>query len=132
MVLKLVNASKTYKIGKTGFEALKNINLTFQSGEFVSILGASGSGKTTLLNMIGGLDRLSSGSIVIDGKNTSFFKDKDYDAYRNNSVGFVFQNYNLIPHITVSKNVELGQALCGVGVSKRKKKRRRKAHKNGN
>lgn len=120
MNLKIQNASKTYYVNKSGFEALKNVNLNFESGEFVSILGASGSGKTTLLNIIGGLDRLTRGAIIIDGKNTSDFSDKDWDAYRNRSVGFVFQNYHLIPHISVERNVEMGMALCGKSPQERK------------
>lgn len=121
MNLNIKQAGKTYTMGKNnGFEALKNINLQFQSGEFVSILGASGSGKTTLLNIIGGLDRLTTGAIIIDGKNTSKFTDRDWDAYRNASVGFVFQNYNLISHISVRRNVEMGMALCGTPPQSRK------------
>ena len=103
-------------------EALKGINLNFRESEFVSILGQSGCGKTTLLNIIGGLDRYTSGDLVINGKSTKRFRDKDWDAYRNYSIGFVFQNYNLIPHQTVLSNVELALTLSGVSKKERKRK----------
>ena len=106
-------------------QALKGIDLEFRKSEFVSILGQSGCGKTTMLNIIGGLDRYTSGDLIINGKSTKKFKDKDWDAYRNYSVGFVFQNYNLIPHQTVLSNVELALTLSGVS----KKERRQKAIK---
>lgn len=124
-MLKLVDIKKNYLSGENEVQALKGINLEFRKSEFVSILGQSGCGKTTLLNIIGGLDRYTSGDLIINGKSTKKFKDKDWDAYRNYSVGFVFQNYNLIPHQTVLSNVELALTLSGVD----KKTRRLKAIK---
>ena len=121
-MLKLKNITKEYVLGDTKVEALKGISIEFRKSEFVSILGQSGCGKTTLLNIIGGLDRYTSGDLIINGKSTKDFKDKDWDAYRNYSVGFVFQNYNLIPHQTVLANVEL--ALTISGVSKKERKQR--------
>ena len=109
-------------MGETCVEALKDINIEFRKSEFVSILGASGCGKTTLLNIIGGLDRYTSGDIVISGRSTKEYKDRDWDAYRNHSVGFVFQSYNLIPHQTVLENVELALTLSGVSKADRKKR----------
>ena len=123
-MLQLKNITKNYLSGDNEVNALKGINLEFRESEFVSILGQSGSGKTTLLNIIGGLDRYTSGDLVINGKTTKEFKDKDWDTYRNHSVGFVFQSYNLIPHQTVLSNVEL--ALTISGVSKEERKRRAK------
>ena len=104
-MLKLENINKDYISGDTTVHALKNINIEFRESEFVSILGQSGGGKTTLLNIIGGLDRYTSGDLIINNKSTKNFKDRDWDAYRNYSVGFVFQNYNLIPHQTVLANI---------------------------
>ena len=121
-MLKLNNIKKDYISGDTKVEALKGISIEFRKSEFVSILGQSGCGKTTLLNIIGGLDRYSSGDLIINGKSTKKFKDKEWDAYRNYSVGFVFQNYNLIPHQTVLSNVELALTLSGVSKEKRRKK----------
>ena len=95
-MLKLKNITKEYKSGDTTVKALKGIDIEFRNSEFVSILGQSGCGKTTLLNIIGGLDRYTSGDLIINGKSTKEFKDNNWDAYRNYSVGFVFQNYNLI------------------------------------
>ena len=103
-------------------QALKGIDIEFRENEFVSILGQSGCGKTTLLNIIGGLDRYTSGDLIINGKSTKEFKDKDWDTYRNHSVGFVFQSYNLIPHQTVLANVELALTISGVGKAERKKR----------
>ena len=123
-MLQLKNITKKYLSGDNEVNALKGINLEFRESEFVSILGQSGSGKTTLLNIIGGLDRYTSGDLVINGKTTKEFKDNDWDTYRNHSVGFVFQSYNLIPHQTVLSNVEL--ALTISGVSKEERKRRAK------
>ena len=123
-MLQLKNITKNYLSGDNEVNALKGINLEFRESEFVSILGQSGSGKTTLLNIIGGLDRYTSGDLVINGKTTKEFKDKDWDTYRNHSVGFVFQSYNLIPHQSVLSNVEL--ALTISGVSKEERKRRAK------
>ncbi len=121
-MLKLQQIKKLYKTGDTTVEALKGINIEFRKSEFVSILGQSGCGKTTLLNLIGGLDRYTSGDLIINGKSTKEFKDKEWDAYRNYSVGFVFQSYNLIPHQTILSNVEL--ALTISGVSKKERKQR--------
>ena len=99
-MLQLKNITTEYASGEMRVQALKGISLEFRKSEFVSILGQSGCGKTTLLNIIGGLDRYTSGDLIINGKSTKKFRDKDWDAYRNYSVGFVFQNYNLIPHQT--------------------------------
>ena len=121
-MLKLVNIKKEYITGDNKVEALKGINIEFRKSEFVSVLGQSGCGKTTLLNIIGGLDRYTSGDLIINGKSTKKFKNKDWDAYRNYSIGFVFQSYNLIPHQTVLSNVEL--ALTISGVSKKERKQR--------
>lgn len=119
-MLKLKNINKDYLSGDTTVHALKDINIEFRESEFVSILGQSGGGKTTLLNIIGGLDRYTSGDLVINGKSTKDFKDRDWDSYRNYSVGFVFQNYNLIPHQTVLANVELALTLSGISKKERK------------
>lgn len=121
-MLQLKNITKNYLSGEMTVKALKGIDIEFRKSEFVSILGHSGCGKTTLLNIIGGLDRYTDGDLIINGKSTKKFKDKDWDAYRNYSVGFVFQNYNLIPHQTVLANVELALTLSGVGKNERKKK----------
>lgn len=121
-MLKLKNITKEYKSGDTTVKALKGIDIEFRNSEFVSILGQSGCGKTTLLNIIGGLDRYTSGDLIINGKSTKEFKDNNWDAYRNYSVGFVFQNYNLIPHQTVLSNVELALTLSGVSKEERRKK----------
>ena len=122
-MLQLKNITKDYLSGDQTVRALKGIDIEFRKSEFVSILGPSGCGKTTLLNIIGGLDRYTTGDLIINGKSTKQFKDKDWDAYRNYSVGFVFQSYNLIPHQSVLANVELALTLSGVG----KKVRRQKA-----
>ena len=119
-MLQLKNITKDYLSGEMTVKALKGIDIEFRKSEFVSILGHSGCGKTTLLNIIGGLDRYTDGDLIINGKSTKKFKDKDWDAYRNYSVGFVFQNYNLIPHQTVLANVELALTLSGVGKKERK------------
>ena len=120
-MLKLKNIKKNYKTDFGDVEALKGITLNFRKSEFVSILGPSGWGKTTLLNIIGGLDRYTSGDLLINGKSTEDFNDRDWDNYRNHSVGFVFQSYNLIPHLTVFENVELALTLSGVKKEKRNK-----------
>ena len=121
-MLKLKNIKKDYKTGDFIQHALKNISVSFRKNEFVAILGPSGSGKTTLLNIIGGLDRYDSGDLIIDGKSTKSFKDKDWDAYRNHAVGFIFQSYNLISHISVLENVEMGMTLSGISAAERKRK----------
>ena len=121
-MLKLKNITKNYESGGTSVQALKGIDIEFRKSEFVSILGQSGCGKTTLLNIIGGLDRYTDGDLIINGKSTKEFKDRDWDAYRNYSVGFVFQSYNLIPHQTVLSNVELALTLSGVSKKERKEK----------
>ncbi|MBE5805269.1 MAG: ABC transporter ATP-binding protein/permease [Clostridiales bacterium] len=121
-MLQLKNIKKSYLSGDMEVQALKGIDLEFRKSEFVSILGQSGCGKTTLLNIIGGLDRYTSGDLIINGKSTKQFKNKDWDAYRNYSVGFVFQNYNLIPHQTVLANVELALTLSGVSKKERKQR----------
>ena len=121
-MLQLKDIVKKYKTGDTEVEALKGVSLTFRNSEFVSILGQSGCGKTTMLNIIGGLDQYTSGDLVINGKSTKKFKDKDWDAYRNHSIGFVFQSYNLIPHQTVLSNVELALTLSGVSKGERRKR----------
>ena len=119
-MLKLVDITKDYMAGDTVVRALKGINLSFRENEFVAILGHSGCGKTTMLNIIGGLDQYSSGDLIINGKSTKDFSDGDWDAYRNHSIGFVFQSYNLIPHQTVLSNVELALTLSGVAPSERR------------
>ena len=121
-MLELNNIVKDYISGDTRVTALKGINLRFRDSEFVSILGQSGCGKTTMLNIIGGLDQYTSGDLKINGRSTKKFKDRDWDAYRNNSIGFVFQSYNLIPHQTVLANVELALTLSGVSKSERRKR----------
>ncbi len=121
-MLKLKDITKDYQSGDNIVHALKGISMEFRKSEFVSILGQSGGGKTTLLNIIGGLDRYTSGDLIINGKSTKEFKDRDWDAYRNYSVGFVFQSYNLIPHQTVLSNVELSLTLSGVSRKDRKKR----------
>jgi len=121
-MLKLEKITKVYHIGEQKFIALDGIDLAFKKNEFVSILGPSGSGKTTLLNIIGGLDQYSSGDVLLDGKSTKDFRDKDWDGYRNTSVGFVFQNYNLIGHLSVLDNVEIALSLSGVNAKERKQR----------
>ncbi len=121
-MLELKNITKNYTTNANNVKALKNLNLKFRKTEFVSILGPSGCGKTTLLNIIGGLDKYTSGDLIINGKSTKNFKDKDWDSYRNHNIGFVFQNYNLIPHQTVLANVELALTLAGIKKEERKKR----------
>ena len=123
-MLQLKNVVKNYAAGDHTVRALRGITLQFRQSEFVSILGPSGCGKTTMLNIIGGLDRYTSGDLVIDGRSTTDFKDRDWDTYRNHSIGFVFQSYNLIPHQSVLQNVELALTLSGV--SKRERRQRAK------
>lgn len=121
-MLELKNIKKSYKIGSFVQKALDDVSLQFRRNEFVSILGPSGSGKTTLLNIIGGLDHYDSGDLIINNKSTKNYKENDWNAYRNNCIGFIFQNYNLITHITILENVEMGMTLSGVSP---KEKRRR-------
>lgn len=121
-MLELKKITKNYITGDSLVEALKGIDISFRESEFVSILGQSGCGKTTLLNIIGGLDRYTTGDLIINGKSTKEFNDRDWDTYRNHSVGFVFQNYNLIPHQTVLSNVELALTLSGVSKAERRKR----------
>ena len=122
-MLILTDIVKNYDVGANTVHALKGVSIEFRPSEFVAILGQSGCGKTTLLNIIGGLDQYTSGDLIIRGKSTKNFKSKDWDSYRNHSVGFVFQSYNLIPHQTVLANVELALTLSGV----KKAERRRRA-----
>ncbi len=121
-MLKLKDIVKEYPTGDSKVVALKGIDIEFRRNEFVSILGHSGCGKTTMLNIIGGLDQYTTGDLIIEGKSTKDFKDGDWDSYRNHSVGFVFQNYNLIPHQSVLSNVELALTLSGVSKAERKKR----------
>ncbi|MGI6254791.1 MAG: ATP-binding cassette domain-containing protein [Acutalibacter sp.] len=121
-MLELKNITKEYPAGGQPVEALKGVSLEFRESEFVSILGPSGCGKTTLLNIIGGLDQYTSGDLLINGRSTRDYKDRDWDAYRNHSIGFVFQSYNLIPHQTVLQNVELALTLSGVGKAERRRR----------
>lgn len=121
-MLQLKNIVKTYVTGDMKQDALKGVSISFRENEFVSILGQSGSGKTTMLNIIGGLDRYTSGDLVINGVSTKEYKDADWDFYRNNSIGFVFQSYNLIPHQSVLANVEMALTLAGVSKKERKQR----------
>ncbi len=130
-MLKLTDIRKNYPAGDGVVEALKGVSLEFRKSEFVSILGPSGCGKTTMLNIIGGLDQYTSGDLIINGKSTKDFSDRDWDSYRNHSVGFVFQSYNLIPHQTVLQNVEIALSLSGVGKAERKKRAKEALEKVG-
>ena len=121
-MLQLKNIIKTYETGDFTQDALRGVSITFRENEFVSILGQSGSGKTTMLNIIGGLDRYTSGDLIINGVSTKEYKDGDWDYYRNNSIGFVFQSYNLIPHQTVLANVEMALTLAGVSRKERRER----------
>lgn len=121
-MLELKNIDKSYKTGTFVQHALKDVSIKFRKNEFVAILGASGSGKTTLLNIIGGLDRYDSGDLIINNKSTKKFKNIDWDRYRNNCIGFIFQSYNLIPHISILDNVEMGMTLSGVNSKTRRRK----------
>ena len=121
-MLELRNITKDYSVGEEKVHALKGVSLAFRENEFVSILGQSGCGKTTLLNIIGGLDVYTDGDLIINGRSTKDFKAADWDAYRNRRIGFVFQSYNLIPHLTVLGNVELALTLSGVRKSERQKR----------
>ena len=122
-MIELKNITKVYETSGETVHALRGIDLQFRENDFVSILGPSGCGKTTLLNIIGGLDQYTTGDLVINGTSTREYNDRDWDTYRNHSVGFVFQSYNLIPHQTVLSNVEMALTLSGV----KKAERRRRA-----
>ena len=122
-MLKLSDIHKSYTAGDSTVEALRGVSLSFRRHEFVSILGPSGCGKTTLLNIIGGLDRYTAGDLSVNGRSTASFRDKDWDTYRNHTIGFVFQSYNLIPHQSVLANVELALTLSGVSRAERRSKR---------
>lgn len=121
-MLELKDIKKTYKVGEIETKALDGISVAFRQKEFVAILGTSGSGKTTCLNIIGGLDRYDSGDLIIKGKSTKDFKARDWDAYRNNTIGFVFQSYNLITHLSIVANVEMGMTLSGVSKAEKHKR----------
>ena len=118
-MLGLTTVTKDYKVADTVVHALKGVSLYFRKNEFVSILGPSGCGKTTMLNIIGGLDKYTSGDVSINGVSTRKFRDGDWDVYRNHRIGFIFQSYNLIPHQTVLGNVELALTIAGVGKAER-------------
>ena len=130
-MLLLKNIKKDYLSGENTVHALKGIDLKFRTSEFVSILGPSGCGKTTMLNIIGGLDQYSDGDLIINGKSTKDFKDRHWDAYRNNSIGFVFQSYNLIPHQTVLQNVEIALTLSGISKSERRERAKKALEEGG-
>ena len=121
-MLELRNIKKNYYVASETVEALKGVSISFRKNEFVAILGPSGCGKTTLLNIIGGLDQYTKGDLFIKGKSTKEFKSRDWDSYRNHTIGFVFQTYNLIPHQTVLANVELALTLSGVSKAERRKR----------
>ncbi|MDR1358943.1 MAG: ATP-binding cassette domain-containing protein, partial [Coriobacteriales bacterium] len=123
-MLELKNLVKSYTTAGFTQKALDGVSVTLRDNEFVAVLGPSGSGKTTLLNIVGGLDHYDSGDLVIDGISTRQYKDRDWDTYRNNRIGFVFQSYNLIPHQSVLANVELALTLSGVPKAERRKRAR--------
>ena len=121
-MLQIQHICKEYRTGTLVQKALDDVSLNFRDNEFVAILGPSGSGKTTFLNIIGGLDRYDSGDLIINGISTEKYKDRDWDSYRNHTIGFVFQSYNLIPHQTVLSNVELALTISGIGKEERRKR----------
>ena len=121
-MLQIKDIHKEYRTGNLVQRALDGVSLSLRDNEFVAILGPSGSGKTTLLNIIGGLDRYDSGDLIINGISTKKYKDRDWDSYRNHTIGFVFQSYNLIPHQTVLANVELALTISGVSKSERRRR----------
>lgn len=123
-MLTLKDIRKDYVVGDTTVHALRGVSISFRESEFVSVLGQSGCGKTTLLNIIGGLDQYTDGDLVINGRSTREYKDRDWDTYRNHTIGFVFQSYNLIPHQTVLQNVELALTLSGVSKTERRRRAR--------
>ena len=130
-MLEIKNINKDYTAGSDIVHALKDVSICFRESELVSVLGHSGCGKTTLLNIIGGLDQYTSGDLIINGKSTKQFKARDWDTYRNHSVGFIFQSYNLIPHQTVLSNVELALTLSGVSKSERRQRAKEALEKVG-
>ena len=130
-MLQIKNVSKKYKTGELVQMALDDVSLNLRDSEFISILGPSGSGKTTLLNIIGGLDRYDSGDLIINGISTKKYKDRDWDSYRNHTIGFVFQSYNLIPHQNILSNVELALTISGISKSERKKRAKEALEKVG-
>ena len=113
-MLQIIDVCKEYRTGSLVQKALDHVSLNLRDNEFVAILGPSGSGKTTLLNIVGGLDRYDSGDLIINGTSTKKYKDRDWDSYRNHTIGFVFQSYNLIAHQTILSNVELALTISGV------------------
>ena len=121
-MLQLINIEKKYTTGDLTQAALNGVSLNLRDSEFVAILGPSGSGKTTLLNIIGGLDRYDSGELIINGISTKKYTDRDWDSYRNHTIGFVFQSYNLIPHQTVLANVELALTISGISGAERRRR----------
>ncbi len=121
-MLQIQHICKEYKTGELVQKALDDVSLNLRDNEFVAILGPSGSGKTTLLNIIGGLDRYDSGNLIINGISTKKYKDRDWDSYRNHTIGFVFQSYNLIPHQSVLSNVELALTISGIGKEERRER----------
>ena len=125
IVLQIKSISKQYKTGDFVQKALDDVSLNLRDSEFVAILGPSGSGKTTLLNIIGGLDRYDSGDLIINGVSTKRYKDRDWNSYRNHTIGFVFQSYNLIPHQTILSNVELALTISGVFRTERRERARK-------
>ena len=130
-MLQIKNIKKKYVTGDLVQQALDDVSLNFRDNEFVAILGPSGSGKTTLLNVIGGLDRYDDGDLIINGVSTKKYRDRDWDSYRNHTIGFVFQSYNLIPHQTVLSNVELALTISGISKSERKKRAKEALEKVG-
>ena len=130
-MLQIKNIKKKYVTGDLVQQALDDVSLNFRDNEFVAILGPSGSGKTTLLNVIGGLDRYDDGDLIINGVSTKKYRDRDWDSYRNHTIGFVFQSYNLIPHQTVLSNVELVLTISGISKSERKKRAKEALEKVG-
>ena len=123
-MLQIRDICKEYRTGSLVQKALDKVSLNLRDNEFVAILGPSGSGKTTLLNIIGGLDRYDSGDLIINGISTKKYRDRDWDSYRNHTIGFVFQSYNLIPHQTILANVELALTISGIGKSERRRRAR--------
>lgn len=130
-MLQIKQICKQYKTGDLVQKALDGVNLNLRDNEFVAILGPSGSGKTTLLNVIGGLDRYDSGDLIINGISTKKYKDRDWDSYRNHTIGFVFQSYNLIPHLSLLANVELALTISGVSGGERHRRAKEALEKVG-